>query len=527
MTLVYGTVTNVSGQAVYNALVSVTLPSGGIDGETIVSTRRQVRTNKFGYWEMDLVPNSEILPANTYYVVRHLGVRMYIVVPDSNDLVSVSSLIVNIPQNPLSSATYVNDIDGHYGSISQATISAIVGGGGGGGGAVSSVDGRTGIVTLNDKYATLAHTHTGSYSLITHHHNASYSALTHDHNLSYAGLSHIHDTRYVKLGEESVQTVNGMTGHIELDEAYAPLDHTHPGGGGGAVDSVEGRTGAVTLGDLYSDVAHDHADTYAPILHTHESIYAALLHNHDSSYAASAHNHDAAYSVLGHTHTGTYSDVGHTHSYPVTSVDGLTGAVSLSSTYAASGHNHSGVYSATTHNHDSAYSATGHTHSYPVTSVDGLTGAVSLSSSYAAASHNHNSSYSALSHNHDASYATTGHTHSALTAGAWSSATMTTNVGGTLQYRSEPAYGVIRLRTSARIYSISGTFSAGSTLATLPVGARPVSDFKVICYQGAEPTQNVMIIKVATSGAVTIVNSISLTGTQSAGIIIDHSFSTS
>jgi hypothetical protein len=43
----------------------------------------------------------------------------------------------------------------------------------------------------------------------------------------------------------------------------------------------------------------------------------------------------------------------------VTSVDGLTGAVSLAAVYAALGHNHNGAYSALAHNHNALYDALG------------------------------------------------------------------------------------------------------------------------------------------------------------------------
>ena len=342
---------------------------------------------------------------------------------------------------------------------------------------VTSVQGRTGAVTLTDLFAPTVHSHTGVYSPVSHNHNSTYSA-----------LSHIHDSRYVKIGEETVKSVNGQTGDVVISG----------GGGGGAVDSVDGRTGVVTLTDLYSASGHNHDSAYAATSHNHDSAYSAAGHTHSypvtsvdgltgavslsSSYSATGHTHSYAavshthaYASDTHNHDSAYAASGHTHSYPVTSVDGLTGAVSLSSTYSASGHTHAG-YATTSHNHDSAYSATGHTHSYPVTSVDGLTGAVSLSSVYSAAAHNHNSSYATLSHNHDASYATTGHTHSQFTAGAWTNVTMAASpVAGQIQYRSEPMYGIVRLKTTARIWASGGTVAAGSTLGTLPAGFRPAT----------------------------------------------------
>lgn len=470
MTIVYGTVTNVSGQPIRGARVSITLNSGGVNSTKVISKPGTLTATALGYWQIELVPNSDISPAGTFYVIRHYGVKYFVSVPDSETPVPVTSILLPSPANPLTTQTYVNDVDGHYGSVSAQTIIDIAGGGGGGG-AVASVDGRTGAVTLGDLYATAGHNHSGVYATAAHHHDAVYSALGHNHDSSYATIAHDH------AGVYSVVSHNH-------DSSYSAISHTHAGvylePGDEVVQSVEGRIGEVTLDD----------------------IYAAFSHNHDSAYAAS----------------------GHSHSYPVTSVDGLTGAVSLASVYSAAGHNHNSTYSQLSHNHDGTYATAGHTHTYPVTSVDGLTGAVSLSSVYSGTSHNHNATYATISHNHDATYATIGHTHSQFTVGTWTTATMGTNVGGLLQWRSEPVYGVVRLRTNGRLYATSGTIGQGATLATLPVGARPSTEIKWVMYQGAEPTQNLIILKLSTAGVVTIVNTISLSGTQASGIIIDHTF---
>lgn len=647
MTLIYGTAVNTVGQHARGKRVVATLNRGAVDtNDRFIAVSASTLTNLFGYWQLDLVPNSELATPNTYYIIRVNGQKFYVDVPVSASPVAAASLLIPVPSNPILNNTYVYSIAGLAGAITAEDIQAIAGSGEGGGGAVSSVDGRIGDVSLGDRYATLAHTHLGQYAPVAHTHP------------EYAAEGHNHDERYVQLDGERVRSVNGLTGDIDLDSYYAPLGHSHGGeGGGGGVSSVEGRTGDVVLNDMFADIGHLHTGVYSPVAHTHstysltshnhhgtyvqigqetvtsvngqtgdvvvsggggggavdsvdgrtgvvelDDLYASTSHTHEgvyvevgeetitsvdgqtgavdlsAVYAASGHNHSGVYSPVAHTHTGVYVEVG---SETVTSVDGQTGDVDLSteyaahdhnhtgvyspvghnhdSAYAAASHNHDGVYSLTSHNHDSAYSAVGHSHTYPVTSVDSRTGAVTLNDLYAAVGHNHNSAYAALSHNHDsaysaighnhngvysltshdhagvyataahnhdATYATIGHTHSQFTAGTWTNVPMAASpVAGQIQYRSEPCYGIVRLKTTARVWG-SGV-AAGSTLGTLPVGFRPATEFKCWASQGAEPTtQTAVAIKITTAGVISVQGA-SLNGTaQANGLVIDTTFST-
>lgn len=583
MTRIYGTAVTASGQPAIGRRVTIQPSRGAIASGQAVAAPSAAITDRTGYWELEVIPNSELTPAGTYYVLRQFGVKFFIEVPDSETPVPATALLVDRPDNPVPPNTYVYDIAGHSGSINAETLTAIVGTVEGAEAVITSVDGRTGVVTLNDKYATLIHNHDDRYSQHAHTHNYSpsnhlhddryvqlngervrsidgltgdidltsvyaefshshegggdhthegYASETHDHAGTYSPVSHLHDDHYVQLGQETVTSVNGQTGDVVISG----------GGGGGAVDSVNGQTGDVDLDDEYSPLGHTHSyasDThnhegvyvevgeesvvsvdgqtgavdlsefYEPLGHTHDfpvdsvdgrtgtvtlgDLYSATGHTH--SYAATSHTH--AYASDTHHHDSAYAAAGHSHSYPVTSVDGLTGAVSLSSTYAASSHshvhNHDSAYSATghthayasdTHNHNAAYSAVGHTHTYPVTSVDGLTGAVSLSSTYAS----------------------TGHTHSALTntVGAWVNCTPAGTVTGTCRVRYEYINGATLVRLDAKI---NGSVSSGGTIATIPAGYRPLVDSRFPINQN----MNAAVLQVTTGGVCTASISMSTT----------------
>ena len=167
------------------------------------------------------------------------------------------------------------------------------------------------------------------------------------------------------------------------------------------VTSVNDKTGAVVLNA--ADVGASPAD------HGHEGVYQPV-----GDYALTSHNHTGVYQPVGnylttesdptvpdHVKNITTTQVGNwntafgwgdhsaqnyakkteipTVSYPVTSVNGKTGAVSLSAgdvgaaasshshDYAASNHSHSG-YAASNHNHSGVYANASHSHAYVPTS---------------------------------------------------------------------------------------------------------------------------------------------------------------
>ena len=169
------------------------------------------------------------------------------------------------------------------------------------------------------------------------------------------------------------------------------------------VTSVNDKTGEVVL---------NAADVGAsPANHGHEGVYQPV-----GDYALTSHNHDGVYQPVGnyltsfteedptvpdHVKVISTTQIGNwntafgwgdhsaqnyakksdiiTPSYPVTSVNGKTGAVTLSAgdvgaaasshshDYAASNHSHS-IYAASNHNHSGVYAPASHSHSYVPTS---------------------------------------------------------------------------------------------------------------------------------------------------------------
>lgn len=112
-----------------------------------------------------------------------------------------------------------------------------------------------------------------------------------------------------------------------------------------AVDGLDRYS--VTIDTLTQYVAgnHDHAGVYSPVAHNHAGVYAPVVHNHDGVYATAAQGALAASAVQpGDAVSDLANDAGYLTSAPVTSVDGKTGAVSLSADYAAADHLHPGVY---------------------------------------------------------------------------------------------------------------------------------------------------------------------------------------
>lgn len=230
----------------------------------------------------------------------------------------------------------------------------------------------------------------------------------------------------------TVDSVNGETGDVTLnasDVGALPDTFTAP------VQSVNTFTGDVSL--TASDVGaagsgHNHDAAYASAGHTHPASALDDLTDVDTSTSppggGQALVFDGAATVwepgdvaeAGHNHDAAYAPAGHGHDYPVDSVDGRTGAVTLGDLYADAGHGHAHPVTSVntetgdvtldaadvgaspdTHHHDADYAAAGHTHDHPVDSVDGRTGTVTLGDLYADSGHNHDAAYAAAGHGHD------------------------------------------------------------------------------------------------------------------------------
>lgn len=216
MATVTNTVRGPDGTPVRGAAVTVVLVSGVdipgfVTGATIGGISR-VTTKADGVWTVELLPNVGILPSNTYYrVTENRGwgkPAVYTVaVPDSGPgPYSVTDILVTAPVGP-DPLFPVNP-------------------GSGEGGAVSSVDGRTGAVTLGDRYAALAHNHDGRYALFSHGHVVNDVSGLQTALDGKSGTAHAHAGLYAAFSHQHEQTdVLGLQASLD---AKAPVAHTHP-----------------------------------------------------------------------------------------------------------------------------------------------------------------------------------------------------------------------------------------------------------------------------------------------------------
>jgi len=233
-------------------------------------------------------------------------------------------------------------------------------------------------------------------------------------------------------GTSDVSSVNGYTGvvnltasdvgAVETEEDPTVPDHVKSitttdidnwnngsSGGSSAWDDITGKPAEFPPAPHNHDLVYQPIGTYVteeldPTVPDHvKSITTVNISDWNSSYGWGDHS-TAGYAKV--------NDIPSLVDYPVTSVNGKTGAVSLSAgdvgaaasshshDYAASNHNHSGVYATASHSHD--YAASNHTHSGYAASNHSH----DYSNTYAAKSHTHN--YAAASHTHPASQITTG-----------------------------------------------------------------------------------------------------------------------
>lgn len=129
MVVIQNRVLDVSGDGIEGVQVTASLASPGyLDDGTIISSVSTTSAATTGLWSLDLPPNTDINPAGTHYRIREAGRTSAIVVPDTAGPLEMVDLLVAAPDDP---------------------DSVTVG--------VTSVDGRSGIVSLSDLYAALSH----------------------------------------------------------------------------------------------------------------------------------------------------------------------------------------------------------------------------------------------------------------------------------------------------------------------------------------------------------------------------------
>lgn len=202
MTTVNNTVRTPDGLPVAGASIAVTLVSSGtLPGfETDGTIGGVARTTSAadGSWSLDLAPNSTYLPTGTHYSVRETlrGGSAYtydVIVPDTAGPFHVRDILAVAPPSPDGligigegipgpkgdpglSAYQVAVADGFVGTEVQ-WLASLVGPQGLKGdpgdpatNIVQSVDGRTGVIVLNDLYSPVGHNHDAAYSAIGHGH---------------------------------------------------------------------------------------------------------------------------------------------------------------------------------------------------------------------------------------------------------------------------------------------------------------------------------------------------------------------
>lgn len=177
MTEIQGTALDAAGQGVEFADVKIALVTSssstpGYTGSGEILQALQVSANQAGAWTANLIPNTAITPANTYYIVTEgRGAVSDIVVPATGGPYQLTEVLVTPPPTPEAPGITgiqvaadgtvegvrpeINLIAGTNVTVTAAdnpsanrvdvTLTAT---GGGGGGAVDSVNGQTGVVIL-------------------------------------------------------------------------------------------------------------------------------------------------------------------------------------------------------------------------------------------------------------------------------------------------------------------------------------------------------------------------------------------
>jgi len=235
---------------------------------------------------------------------------------------------------------------------------------------VQSVDGATGVVTLN--------------------HDSLTGFVTAEHvDWAAANAGTINATNYVSPYYTSAisnasASVTGLLTSTDWStfDGKAASDHTHSSGGSNNYLDGITRDGNVLTFEVNGGTDVDY--TFGSAAFTALGDYATSGHNHSGVYATSGHNHSGVYATSGHNHSGTYlpnKTIGIANDNLVEidsasvaddeyarftanglesrSVTEVLGDISA----AADDHTHSGVYATSGHNHSGVYATSGHNHS--------------------------------------------------------------------------------------------------------------------------------------------------------------------
>lgn len=113
MTVVQSRVLDPTGEPAANARVTVRLVAAkqgnapGYAGGATITTVRSLKANRTGDWSLDLIPNVDITPPNTYYTIteeprfsRESFVSKVIVPVDPGEPVTVAEILAVAPPGP-------------------------------------------------------------------------------------------------------------------------------------------------------------------------------------------------------------------------------------------------------------------------------------------------------------------------------------------------------------------------------------------------------------------------------------------
>lgn len=198
----------------------------------------------------------------------------------------------------------------------------------GGGGGVTTVNGRSGAVTLTatdvslgnvnntsdankpvstatqtalDGKASTSHNHDATYAAISHGHATSEitgldtalagkASTTHDHDADYAAITHDHDADYAPISH--THAISDTTGLQAALDGKAASSHSH------TIANVTGLQTALddldTAIDGKASTTHDHDADYAPISHTHTTADITDFAYEMATKADATHSHAIA-----------------------------------------------------------------------------------------------------------------------------------------------------------------------------------------------------------------------------------------
>lgn len=95
-TTIFNTITDVSGNPLKGVTVSAALIRPAFYGETGIVDTHSVKSDANGYWELQLVPNTQISPLGTYYKISEgARTKWSVIVPSSVSSIHLSNIVLD------------------------------------------------------------------------------------------------------------------------------------------------------------------------------------------------------------------------------------------------------------------------------------------------------------------------------------------------------------------------------------------------------------------------------------------------